>query len=232
MTEKSVDRDPIERLADSFVNRLRAGEYPSISEYRAKYPELANAIPELLPALAELERNASVDSSAHSVVGSQLQLNAPRQLGEYTILQEIGRGGMGVVYEAVQESLGRHVALKVLSTAGLNGTQLDRFRLEACAAARLHHTNIVPVFGVGEDQGLHYYAMQFISGHSLDLVIKEISRLRQNSTASSGPGTGAPQPAEQAEAKAVSTSELISSSEFSTSTVDGEFYRSVGRVGL
>src|SRR5207237_9107386 len=87
----------------------------------------------------------------------------PQQLGEYRILRQVGRGGMGVVYEAVQESLGRHVALKALLYHRLANPQLvERFHREARAAARLHHTNIVPVFGVGEHQGIQYYAMQFI----------------------------------------------------------------------
>ena len=86
---------------------------------------------------------------------------------------------MGVVYEAVQQSLGRHVALKVLPCTGSAGSsQLERFRLEARAAARLHHTNIVPVFGVGEYDGVHYYAMQFIQGQGLDVIIDELRRLR------------------------------------------------------
>src|SRR5205807_7178653 len=81
-----------------------------------------------------------------------------RQLGDYEILREVGRGGMGVVYEAQQLSLGRHVAIKVLpSHALLDPRQLGRFQREARSAARLHHTNIVPVFGVGEQNGLHYY---------------------------------------------------------------------------
>src|SRR5947207_15570526 len=75
----------------------------------------------------------------------------PQKLGEYRLLREIGRGGMGVVYEAVQESLGRHVALKVLPGGALGGpSHLERFKREARAAGRLHHTNIVPVFGTGE----------------------------------------------------------------------------------
>jgi eukaryotic-like serine/threonine-protein kinase len=93
------------------------------------------------------------------------------QLGDFRIIREIGRGGMGVVYEAEQVSLGRHVALKVLAHQALAGSShLERFRLEARAAARLHHTNIVPVFGVGEQNGLHYYAMQFIAGRGLDVI--------------------------------------------------------------
>src|SRR5947199_9393221 len=87
------------------------------------------------------------------------------QLGDYRIIREVGRGGMAVVYEAEQESLGRHVALKVLLThTRLDPRQAARFQREARAAARLHHTNIVPVYGVGEQDGGHYYVMQYIPG--------------------------------------------------------------------
>ncbi len=103
----------------------------------------------------------------------------PERLGEFRILREVGHGGMGVVYEAVQESLGRHVALKILPFHQLtHPTHLERFRREARAAARLHHTNIVPVFGVGEQDGLHYFAMQFIQGQGLDVVLAELRRRR------------------------------------------------------
>ena len=97
---------------------------------------------------------------------------------------------MGVVYEAVQESLGRHVALKVLPAGpAAAGASRERFRREAKAAARLHHTNIVPVFGVGEDGGRHYYAMQFIRGQGLDAVLAEVRRLRAGRRAGR-PGAG------------------------------------------
>ena len=108
--------------------------------------------------------------------------SAPARLGDYRILREVGRGGMGVVYEAEQESLGRRVALKVLGAQGLRDPkQLLRFRREARAAAKLHHTNIVPVFGVGESEGVHYYVMQFIPGLGLDAVLGEIQRLQDPS---------------------------------------------------
>src|SRR5207237_7292430 len=82
--------------------------------------------------------------------------------------------------EAEQLSLGRHVALKVLPAhIGLEPSRLDRFRREAKAAARLHHTNIVPVYGVGEHDGVHYYVMQFIPGQALDEVVREVRRLRR-----------------------------------------------------
>ncbi len=87
---------------------------------------------------------------------------------------------MGVVYEAVQESLGRHVALKVLSPDRSAGSvALIRFRREARTAALLHHTNIVPVFGVGEHEGVSYYAMQYIQGRGLDAVLREVAALRR-----------------------------------------------------
>jgi serine/threonine protein kinase len=89
---------------------------------------------------------------------------------------------MGVVYEAEQESLGRHVALKVLPPyAARDDKMLERFRREARAVAKLHHTNIVPVFEVGEVEGVCFYAMQFIQGQGLELVIEELKRLRDQS---------------------------------------------------
>ena len=91
---------------------------------------------------------------------------------------------MGVVYEAIQESLGRHVALKVLPSFGrLDATQLGRFRREARAAAGLHHTNIVPVFAVGEQDGVPFYAMQFIRGQGIDTILDELRRLRHDGDA-------------------------------------------------
>jgi serine/threonine protein kinase len=96
-------------------------------------------------------------------------------IGEFQLLREIGRGGMGVVYEAHQTSLNRRVALKVLPfAAALDPKQLQRFQNEAQAAARLHHTNIVPVFAVGAERGVHYYAMQLIEGQSLAALIEEL----------------------------------------------------------
>ena len=94
---------------------------------------------------------------------------------------------MGVVYEAEQESLGRRVALKVLRSHRLHDPKtLIRFHREAKAAARLHHTNIVPVFGVGEHEGVHFYVMQFIRGLPLDAVLDEVRRLRGPETKDDG----------------------------------------------
>ena len=85
---------------------------------------------------------------------------------------------MGIVYEAEQVSLGRHVALKVLPRSMLIDAKAKRrFEREAKSAARLHHTNIVPVFGVGEQDGMPYYVMQFIQGLGLDAVLEELKKL-------------------------------------------------------
>jgi serine/threonine protein kinase len=114
---------------------------------------------------------------------------SPRRLDDFEIVRELGRGGMGVVYEAVQTSLGRRVALKVLGPAlGLTPRAVDRFRREATAAAKLHHTNIVPVYATGEQDGVHYYAMELIDGPSLDTVIRQLREQK------AGPATPAVAP--------------------------------------
>jgi serine/threonine protein kinase/WD40 repeat protein len=194
MTEQASEYDPMEEVADAFLARYRRGERPSLTEYTEKYPQLAEQIRELFPALVVIEALGSVGGHPAEPLTRQLTPDGriPEQLGEYRLLREVGRGGMGVVYEAVQESLGRHVALKVLPFHRLvTPVHLERFRREAKAAARLHHSNIVPVFGVGEHDGLHYYAMQFIQGQGLDVVLEEVKRLRNDrrTTAPAPPGT-------------------------------------------
>jgi serine/threonine protein kinase/WD40 repeat protein len=167
-------------LAEEFLDRFRRGERPSLTEFTSKYPELAEEIRELFPALVMIEDLGSVAGQPALPRTAPI----PEHLGDFRIVREIGRGGMGVVYEAVQESLDRHVALKVLPLhAFLEPSLLERFRREARAAAQLHHTNIVPVFGVGEHDGIHYYAMQYIQGQSLEEVIGEVRRLRTGTTA-------------------------------------------------
>ena len=90
---------------------------------------------------------------------------------------------MGIVYEAEQISLGRHVALKVLPRKMfVDVQQRRRFEREARAAAKLHHTNIVPVFGVGEHEDMPYYVMQFIQGLGLDDVLDELKRMQDGGT--------------------------------------------------
>src|SRR5262249_4787165 len=133
------------------------------------------------------------------------------------ILREIGRGGMGVVYEAQQLSLGRHVAIKVLpSHALLDPRHLGRFQREARSAAKLHHTNIVPVFGFGEQGGLHYYVMQFIQGLGVDEVLDEPQRLRQPR------GERAPIP-DDAPGRPTNATRDVSAVEVARALLSGEF---------
>jgi WD40 repeat protein/serine/threonine protein kinase len=182
MTPSSSERNPVDQLAEEFAARHRRGEHPSLTEYTDKYPQWADEIRELFPALVLMEQFKPRPGDATGPEGAPaLAEGQPlERLGDYRILREIGRGGMGIVYEAEQVSLGRHVALKVLPAQHLlDPRQLGRFQREAKAAARLHHTHIVPVYGVGESSGLHYYVMQFIQGQGLDQVLEELRGLRQ-----------------------------------------------------
>jgi serine/threonine protein kinase/WD40 repeat protein len=183
----------VEVLAEEFLERKRRGERPTLAEYAARYPERADEIREFFPVLGLVE---DYKPGSGDVTGSLLGGVSPgdgtplERLGDFRMLREVGRGGMGVVYEAEQESLGRRVALKVLAGhRALDPKLLLRFHREAKAAARLHHTNIVPVFGVGEAEGLHFYVMQFIQGLGLDQVLDELRRLPAPAMKDSSPSS-------------------------------------------
>ena len=179
---ESDQDDLLDQLAEEFAARFRRGERPSLKEYTDRHPNLADQISELFPAMVMVEQAEDVRKGHNrdEVTGDFRCANPPvRQIGDYRILREIGRGGMGVVYEAEQISLGRRVALKVLPRQGSSDRMvLERFRREARAAARLHHTNIVPIFEIGQDGDVRFYAMQLIQGQGLDLVITELRQLR------------------------------------------------------
>eukprot|EP00913_Durusdinium_trenchii_P008806 g8272.t1 len=166
-------------VADAFVDAYRRGLEPDIEAYAEQYPEFADQIRDLLPTLIVMEKAKSPNESESSGVNTFDSSMIGRNLGDYEILREIGRGGMGVVYEARQISLGRHVALKVMpKQEPFKAKQQIRFEREAKAAARLHHTNIVPVFGVGEEDNLCYYVMQYIKGLGLDEVLDQLRLVR------------------------------------------------------
>src|SRR6516165_5626058 len=154
MSESESRSGRVLELAEEFLDRCRKGEKPPLKEYIDRHPELAAEIGEVFPAMAMMENIAVADSSLEGDdTGRAAKAAKPAltQLGDYRIIREIGHGGMGVVYEAEQVSLGRRVALKVLPWQAARGrTTLERFRREARASARLHHTNIVLVFEVGQ----------------------------------------------------------------------------------
>src|SRR5579859_3804367 len=132
----------LNQLADEFAARYRRGERPSLQEYIDRHPELAQDIREYFPAMVEMEQ-VKDDRQAPAEQATACALPPLQRLGDFRIVREIGHGGMGVVYEAEQISLGRHVALKVLPNQALRDTKHKRrFEREARAAAKLHHTNI------------------------------------------------------------------------------------------
>ena len=231
--QATIDREPIDDLADEFLARFRRGQRPPITEYVTAHPQLADEIRELFPTLVMLERlSPRPEDLAQQCAPTGPAAGIPQQLGEYRILREVGRGGMGVVYEAEQLSLGRHVALKVLPAhAVLTPHLLSRFQNEARVAARLHHTNIVPVFGVGEDQGIHFYAMQFIQGHSLDAVLDELRRLKQSVSLAPADGEASNDVACPPETPPALTQSGLSEVS-SYSTAHHSFFRSAARMGL
>jgi serine/threonine protein kinase len=160
------------QLAEEFTTRMRQGQLPSLDEYATRHPHLAERVRALFPTLLLLEGLSNV-TPAGAAPPAAPELAAGTVLGAYRIEREIGRGGMGVVYEAVHQVLDRRVALKVLRAHGLEGGTLERFLREAQTAAGLHHTNIVPVFDLGQVAGVPYYAMQLIVGRGLDRVLRE-----------------------------------------------------------
>jgi serine/threonine protein kinase len=171
----------VELLAEDFLDRKRRGERPTLQDYLDRHPELAGEIRDLFPALLMMEDlGESAGGTTGSLAADGVAVGTGlERLGDYRILREIGRGGMGVVYEAEQVSLGRNVALKVLPPQILrDAQQRHRFEREARSAAKLHHSNIVPVYGVGEHEGTPYYVMQFIQGRGLDEVLEELKRLK------------------------------------------------------
>jgi serine/threonine protein kinase/tetratricopeptide (TPR) repeat protein len=177
MAENAENRDPVEQLAEEYTRRLRNGERPTVSEYVKKYPQYADEIRELFPMVASMERLSSHETAERKAAQSQTAVPlATDHIGDYRIIREIGRGGMGIVYEAQQESLRRRVAIKVLAaSATASSRQVQRFAREARAAASLHHTNIVPVFGFGQEDGRHYYVMQLIEGVGLDEILRAMA---------------------------------------------------------
>lgn len=166
----SFDGDPVADSVADFLDRTHAGEPVEIREYTERFPDHATEIEELLAAALALESVKRDRADAYAA--RHESLDADTTLGDFRLIAEIGRGGMGVVYEAEQRSLDRRVALKVLPRHAMKDAQrVQRFAREAQLAAQLHHTNIVPIFGFGEDDGYHYYVMQYIHGVSLDLVL-------------------------------------------------------------
>lgn len=164
--------DELAAVIDSYVEHLRKGNPPNRAEVIKRHPQFARELDECL---------ASVEF-IHAIEPEDQIIS--KRIGDFQVIREIGRGGMGAVYEAKQVSLNRTVALKVLRFGSVSdGEAVNRFQREAETVADLHHTNIVPIFSVGREQGVNYYAMQLIDGKSLDRIANEPDRQIDTKTA-------------------------------------------------
>jgi serine/threonine protein kinase len=168
-----ADEPRIGEVLDSYLAALEQGQAPPIEQVLAAHEDLRSSLEPALRKLRELHRVAlgiDHDTSVPQSIGHGVLEGGV--LGDFRIHREIGRGGMGVVYEAEQISLSRRVALKILPFAAmLDPRHLQRFKNESLAAAHLAHPNIVDVYGVGCERGIHFYAMRLIEGQTLAAVI-------------------------------------------------------------
>jgi serine/threonine protein kinase/Flp pilus assembly protein TadD len=210
-------------VAAEYLEAREAGRSDELSALLARHPDLAD---ELTAFVADQDQVAHLAAPLRNAVATAAlpeHSRLPDSLGDFRIVREIGRGGMGIVYEAEQLSLGRRVALKVLPFAAtMDPRQLQRFHNEARAAAGLHHTNIVPVYGVGCERGVHYYAMQFIDGRTLAEFIAEQR---------GGPPSQVPTMAE-AEAAASATTVPPAAQVTSAAPRDAAYFRRVAEWGI
>src|SRR3954447_13776391 len=183
--------DSDERLGEAieaFLVLVEQGSAPEPEVFADRYPDLKEDILAALQGLELVHGLVGQGSGSASGPGSGpgRDLESGRRIAGYRVVRELGRGGMGTVYEAVHVGLDRPVALKVLGThAAPDSSARRRFLNEARTAAGLHHTHIVPVFDVGQVGGLCYYAMQRIEGSGLDRVLRHLRRDRQVAAGSS-----------------------------------------------
>src|SRR5262245_17336297 len=178
------------RCVAQLAERLEAGEPVDLDALCSDCPEHREQLAMLLPtmqAVVELDASLAAPETPTRQAPSEHTDDLNGVLGDFRIVRELGRGGMGVVYEAEQLSLGRRVALKVLPFAAmLDKQQLARFKNEARAAGTLDHANIVAIHSVGVERGVHYYAMQLVEGESLAQVIERLRGERGLGTADRG----------------------------------------------
>lgn len=175
--------DPIDVLVDRYLQQQRDGVAPSIDHFVRQHPEYEAELRQVLETVLVVDR-LRPDSQPGALGGMDAsQLAEFPKIKDYQLLRVAGRGGMGVVYEAMQMSLDRRVALKVLPQSLMANDQArQRFQLEARAAAKLHHTNIVSVHEVGSNDDHDFYAMQYIEGDALDEVITTLRAIRENTS--------------------------------------------------
>lgn len=168
-------REPLEILISRFTDAVRRGKRPSVEEYALRYGEWADEIREMFPLIESLERWKG-EKEVECLRRSVPEEFPVRRMGEYRLGRELGRGGMGVVFEAEHESTGEHFALKLLPWRFAADMDLwkERFQREAATIAKVRHPNIVRVYGFGTHEGYCYYAMELVEGVSLDWIIRRL----------------------------------------------------------
>lgn len=182
ITDSMMDDPRVLEVVNAYQHELDQGRHPDRKQYIQRYPDVSSAVKQCLEGLDLVRsgvRQSKSKASSTFVPGATAQAGelSASPLGDFQIVREIARGGMGVVYEAIQLSLGRRVALKVLPFAAtMDSRRLQRFKNEAQAAALLHHTHIVPIYAVGCERGVHFYAMQLIEGQSLAIIIEQLQQ--------------------------------------------------------
>ncbi|HEV3078234.1 MAG TPA: protein kinase [Gemmataceae bacterium] len=224
-------------VVEEFTARLQAGEPVDVEAYVQVHPEQAKELRELLPALHLLADLRHSRGSAVRLAAVSPPDEILGTLGDFQILRELGRGGMGVVYEADQISLGRRVALKVLPFAGaLDAKQLQRFKNEAQAAAHLHHQHIVPVYFVGCERSVHFYAMQFIDGQTLAALIAELRQSAGKEDRGTWPevkkSLSTPEPAETLKDRGATSATNLRQPLSSILDPSSSFFHTVAQLGI
>lgn len=172
-----AEQQKLTEILDEYLQQIEDGKSPDVDRLLTEHPQWKGVLQRYFESLGVLHHAAQGINAPAPELPAAIDLPNNRQLGDYEIRRQIGRGGMGIVYEARQISLDRRVALKVLPLAAvLDQKQIARFRRESQAAAQLHHPHIVPVFGVGCESGVHFYSMQLVDGQSIDRVLHSIRR--------------------------------------------------------
>jgi serine/threonine protein kinase/WD40 repeat protein len=197
-SQDSSDEAVLARIVAEIGDRVERGVSVDQEAYVREHPEHADRLRSLWPVLvatAAAERSETPKEILQELrrvkPGGSLDEKANETLGDFRLVREIGRGGMGIVYEAYQSSLHRRVALKILTAAGaMDPRQIQRFQVEVQAAAALHHPNIVAAYAVGCARGIHHYAMELIEGRSLADLIAEVRRIDGLESIESSPVRG------------------------------------------
>ena len=170
-------------IIDEILQQERTGQNPRLEDFERRYPDHAADLREIFSTLLMAERMDNELSRANQLKAQQQQDNFeyPRQIGDFELLHELGRGGMGVVFAARQISLNRMVAIKLLARhLATDAKFAERFAREARSAARLQHPHIVAVFSNGSEQGFSYYSMQLVEGKNLAEVLTGVKRLLED----------------------------------------------------